>query len=255
MTKLLTIADDGRRLISALLFFVATLVASQASAADQPRGVVELFTSQGCSSCPPADKILSQYANDGDVLALSWHVDYWNYLGWKDTFSKAEFTDRQQRYAVSFRRRGIYTPQAVINGRDHAVGSRKGDIENLMRTYANSGKGLTVPIVVNRKPNKVNVTTQASIGDATLYVVYFDKERTVKIKRGENSGATITYHNVVRGISMIGMLKDGKLDVTLALKELKRMGADSCALILQKTTPAGTPGAIVGAAIIDDLTS
>lgn len=228
--------------------------AGVAAAADkQPRAVVELFTSQGCSSCPPADKILADYVKSKDVLALSFHVDYWNYLGWKDTFSKAQFTDRQQRYAVSFRRRGVYTPQAVVNGRDHAVGSRKGDIEGLINSYSNSGKGLSVSINTQRDDQKLRITTDATAGDATLWVVYFDKARQVKIKRGENRGRTITYHNVVREVSMLGMMKDGQLDITLPIEEMKRKGFESCAILLQKTQPQGTPGAILGATVIDNL--
>ncbi len=228
-----------------------------AMAADvsQPRAVVELFTSQGCSSCPPADEILSGYAKKGDVLALSWHVDYWNYLGWKDTFSQAKFTKRQQRYAASFARRGVYTPQAVINGRNHAVGSRAGEIKSMINQYERSGKGLTVPIKAVLADGRVELSAQSDSGDATMYIVYFDKERTVKIQRGENSGQTITYHNVVRDIAMLGMLGDSKLNVSLSLAELKEQGAEACAIILQKTTPDGTPGAIIGATIIGGLTS
>lgn len=224
-----------------------------ARAADTPVAVVELFTSQGCSSCPKADEVLAGYANQKDVLALSFHVDYWNYLGWKDTFSQAEFTERQKRYAATFRRRGIYTPQAVVNGRDHAVGSRKDDIESLIQSYVKSGKGLTVALNTRRDMEKIRVTTDAASGDATLWVVYFDKQRKVKIKRGENRGRTITYHNVVRNVSMLGMMKQGKIDVTLPLEEMKRTGHEACAIILQQTTAFGTPGPILGAAVIDDL--
>ena len=222
-------------------------------ASEKPRAVVELFTSQGCSSCPAADKILANYAKRGDVLALSFHVDYWNYLGWKDTFSKAEFTDRQQRYARSFRRRGVYTPQAVVNGRDHVVGSRKQHVEGLITSYISQGKGLTVDVNAVRDDEKVRVTTNATAGNATLWVIYYDEQRKVKILRGENRGRTITYHNVVRDVSMLGMMKQGKLDVTLPLDEMKRKGFDSCAIILQQSTAQGTPGPILGATVIDNL--
>ena len=226
---------------------------SRAFAADKPVAVVELFTSQGCSSCPAADKILSEYSKRKDILALSFHVDYWNYLGWKDTFSKAEFTDRQQRYAVSFRRHGVYTPQVVVNGRDHAVGSRKGDIEKLINEYVRSGKAMSIDINTKRDREKIRVTTDAPSGDATLWVVYFDKQRSVKIERGENRGRTITYHNVVRDVSMLGMMKQGKLDVTLPLEEMKRKGFEACAIVLQQNTAFGTPGPILGATLIGNL--
>ena len=153
-----------------------TMVSVSARAAERPIAVVELFTSQGCSSCPAADKILAEYAERKDVLALSFHVDYWNYLGWKDTFSRAEFTERQRRYAASFRRHGVYTPQAVVNGRTHAVGSRKKDIEALINEYVRNGKSLTVAVNARREDENVRVTTDADSGDATLWVVYYDKK-------------------------------------------------------------------------------
>ena len=223
------------------------------AAEKQLTAVVEMFTSQGCSSCPPADKLVSAYAARDDVLALSWHVDYWNYLGWKDTFSDAAFTDRQQRYAVSFRRRGVYTPQAVVNGRNHAVGSRGDDISQLMENYRSSGKGLVVPVTTKRNGNKIRVSAETDSGEATLWIVYFSREEKVKIERGENRGRTITYHNVVRDYDMLGMMKDGVVDMTLPLAELKKKGHDSCAILLQQTTKAGTPGPIIGAAVIANV--
>ncbi len=235
--------------------FAAVLLALSTVAAHaeehQPTAVVELFTSQGCSSCPPADKILSQYAQSDNILALSFHVDYWNYLGWKDTFSKPEFTERQRRYAVSFNRRGVYTPQAVINGRDHVVGSRGDEIESLIQSYKASGKGLTVPIKATRTKDSIRITTDVDSGDAILWIVFFDKKQVVEILRGENRGKTIAYHNVVREMSMLGMMKDGKLDITLPMEELRRKGNESCAIILQRATSDGTPGAIIGATVVN----
>ena len=263
----MAIASDVRKYLKNWMrlpksVLAATIVASSlgvlsvpSAEAGQLKAVVEMFTSQGCSSCPPADKILGKYADRKDVLALSWHVDYWNYLGWNDTFSKAEFTERQYRYAASFRRRGVYTPQAVVNGRDHVVGSHGGKIENLINTYDNGGKGLTVPVNVTHSGNEVRVTSgdAPTHGETTLWIVYFDKKRPVKILRGENRGETIEYHNIVRSVSLLGMAKGGKLDVTLPMKELKRQGHESCALILQRTLGNGLPGPIVGATVIDDL--
>lgn len=236
-----------------ILWLIAMASSTVAVAGDRPRAVVELFTSQGCSSCPPADDILADYVSKGDVIALSWHVDYWNYLGWEDTFSKSSFTERQQRYAISFKRRGIYTPQAVVNGRAHAVGSRRGDIEKLIDTYQKAGKGLTVRLEAVHNGSAIQVSSRDVTGKATLWIVYFDRDRTVKILRGENRGRTITYHNVVRDFAMLGMVENGALDITLPLDELKRKGADSCALLLQETTAHGTPGPIVGATVVSGL--
>lgn len=255
MMKILFSKKWARMAVSVLatLAVAGTLVSVSARAAERPVAVVELFTSQGCSSCPAADKILAEYAERKDILALSFHVDYWNYLGWKDTFSRAEFTERQRRYAASFRRHGVYTPQAVVNGRTHAVGSRKQDIEDLIDGYLRDGKSLTVAVNTQREQENIRVTTDADSGDATLYVVYYDKQRSVKIERGENRGRVITYHNVVRDVSMLGMMKQGKLDVTLPLEEMRRRGFESCAIVLQQNTSWGTPGPIIGAAVIEDL--
>lgn len=240
----------GSVLIATTIFGAMPAIAGQ-----KLKAVVELFTSQGCSSCPPADKILSGYAKSNDVLALSWHVDYWNYLGWKDTFSKAEFTKRQRSYAVSFRRRGVYTPQAVVNGRNHAVGSQRSEIESLISTFQSNGQGLTVSVEVRMEGDQLKVRSGegADAGNATLWIVYFDRSREVKIQKGENRGKTITYHNVVRDVSMVGMASNGKIDVTLPLKTMKQKGHESCALILQETTASGQPGAIIGATVINDL--
>ncbi|MFD0916574.1 DUF1223 domain-containing protein [Pseudahrensia aquimaris] len=231
------------------------LSAPSVQAAEQKIAVVELFTSQGCSSCPPADKILAQYAKTEGVLALSWHVDYWNYLGWQDTFSKAEFSQRQRLYAQSFKRRGVYTPQAVVNGRDHAVGSRKEDVDGLIKTHAASGKGLSVTLKVNKTNDTIRFTSSAIASDkkVTLSVIYFDKQQQVKIKRGENRGETITYHNVVRDVFMLGMAEQGVVDVTLPKDALRMKGHDACALILQVFDKDGVPGEILGASVIDGL--
>lgn len=216
-------------------------------------GVVELFTSQGCSSCPPADKALAAFAARDDVLALSFHVDYWNYLGWQDTFSHARFTERQRRYATSFKERGVYTPQAVVNGRTHVVGSRAAEIDGLLKAYGDADKGLKTSLSVSKTSDVVQVTAQQATGNATLWLVSFDRTRDVDIKRGENRGRRITYHNVVRGITMLGMMKDGGLDVSLPLAELSREDGEGGALLLQETTGEGTPGAIIGAAFMPTL--
>lgn len=241
--------------LSGALLATAMFGSGPSFAGEKLKAVVEMFTSQGCSSCPPADKVLSGYAKSDDVLALSWHVDYWNYLGWKDTFSKADFTERQRNYAVSFRRRGVYTPQAVVNGRTHAVGSQRSEIESLISTFQSNGQGLTVPVELTMEGDQLKVRSgeNSDARNATLWIVYFDRSRDVKITKGENRGQTITYHNVVRDVSMLGMADNGKIDITLPLKTMKQKGHEACALILQETTASGQPGAIIGATVINDL--
>lgn len=247
----------ARRILTPTLMAlsVMTFASTPSHAADQKRAVVELFTSQGCSSCPPADKILADYAQSKDVLALSWHVDYWNYLGWKDTFSKAEFTNRQRLYAAAFKRRGVYTPQAVVNGRNHVVGSSRTDITKLIDTYEASNRGLSSPLKIKETGDTIHVVAQAGadVKKATLWMVYFDKSHKVKIKRGENRGETITYHNVVRDVAVLGMASNGAIDVTLPKDVMRMKGYDSCAILLQTSSEDGLPGAIIGASVINDL--
>lgn len=229
-------------------------LAAPAHADKKLRGVVEMFTSQGCSSCPPADKVLASYAGEDDVLALSWHVDYWNYLGWKDTFSHADFTRRQYQYAKSFKRRGVYTPQAVINGRHHVVGSHHGEIEATLISQQGSGKGLTARLDVDRSDATIRITAEGlATGEAaTMWLVYFDQKRSVDVKRGENRGKTITYHNVVREVAMLGMVKNAPFEVELPLAALREKGFGACAVILHRDTENGL-GPIIGAARIGPL--
>jgi hypothetical protein len=223
----------------------------------QPDSVVELFTSQGCNSCPPADRVLAELAKRKDTLALAWHVDYWDYLGWKDIFASPENTRRQKAYARSFSKRGVYTPQAVINGRVDVVGSRGALVEQALAELAGTGKGLTVPIDARIENGmlKIRIENSGRARDATLWMVYFDKEREVTIKRGENRGRTLRYTNIVRAFEMIGMVRNQTLQTEFAIADIGRRGHDACALILQKTTEDGTPGPIIGAAFLNDLNS
>lgn len=214
----------------------------------EPLGVVELFTSQGCSSCPPADKTLSRLIKDGDVIALSYHVDYWNYLGWEDTLSLKSATDRQYSYAKSFNRRGVYTPQAVLNGRDHLVGGQYEEIKSRLSSYDKSRKGLRVPITVSKSGDEMKISVGKGRGKADVVIVYFDKENTVNITRGENSGKQMTYHNSVRDIQTIGMWNGKAQDFILPASMLNKLKTGGCAILLQSTTRNGNPSAILGAA-------
>lgn len=237
-----------------LALFSLAALAAPLQAEERLRGVVEMFTSQGCSSCPPADRVLAHYAAQDDVLALSWHVDYWNYLGWKDTFSRAEFSKRQYDYAKAFKRRGVYTPQAVVNGREHVVGSHHGEIEARLIAHATENDGLTVPLSVTRSAQTIRIKA-ASLPEGvvgTLWIVYYDPERRVNIKRGENRGKAITYHNVVRETAMLGMVKSASFEVELPLAKLSEKGFGACAVILQREIGTGL-GPIIGAARIGPL--
>ena len=240
------------------MLFIGALQLQQANAVEVtiPKAVVELFTSQGCSSCPPADKLLGELAMEKDTLALAWHVDYWDYLGWKDSFASKANTTRQRRYAVTLGQNQIYTPQAVVNGRVHVVGSHESKLRKAIAKHSKGSVGLTVPIDTSFSADgmTVNVEATADSQNTTLWIVYFNNSQKVDVKRGENHGKVLEYTNVVQDIQMVGMVdNDQSIHITLPLHEIKRIGADSCALVLQRMTKQGTPGAIVGAAIITDL--
>lgn len=222
---------------------------------EKPKGVVELFTSQGCYSCPPADKLIGKFAKSNEILGLSLHVDYWDYLGWKDTFASADNTQRQYSYARALRERQVYTPQAVINGRVHAVGSHEGKIVTHVDAFNTAKQGLTVPIDVSMTDESLNIKVEknALVENATLYMVFFNKVETVKIDRGENGGKTLNYHNVVHRMQPMGLVKKTGFDMDYPVVELVNSGFDGCALILQKHDASGNPGAILGAVVLSDL--
>ncbi len=186
-----------RHLIFGLLAGIAAFV-TPLHAADRPV-VVELFTSQGCPSCPPADGFLEQLAARDDVLALSLHVDYWDYIGWEDTFASPAHTARQRGYAAAGGRKMVYTPQMVVNGTDHVVGTRYRDVTDLIDKHlAKPDTGLEVAL--RREGARVYLEARAAAPREMPLVVQFARyipEETVEIARGENAGRTITYTNIV----------------------------------------------------------
>ena len=160
--------------------------------------VVELYTSQGCSSCPPADAILSAMATRRDVIALALHVDYWDYIGWKDAFADARYTERQRAYARVAGARTIYTPQMIVAGTDHLVGARAADLAELITRH--NAMPQRAQLAVRREGDAVVISADpvAALPDgALLQLVRYRPEETVQIRAGENAGRTITYRNIV----------------------------------------------------------
>lgn len=201
--------------------------------------VVELFTSQGCNSCPPADAVLADLTGRPDVIPLSYHVNYWDYLGWKDTFATPQTTQRQRDYARFLNERTIYTPQIVIAGQTHAVGSRRDEV---MAGVSNAVHAATKvlkapPVAVEKKPDgKLLLKIGAGKSrDVAVLLVRYDTRREVAIERGENRGKIFTYHNVVRDIRSLGTWNGAAMDVELDPRELWRDGRDGCAVLLQDT--------------------
>jgi hypothetical protein len=218
--------------------------ASGAEAA--PRAVVELFTSQGCSSCPPADELLAKLARDPDVIALSLPVDYWDRLGWKDTLARHAFTERQMAYA-SVRGDGqVYTPQAVINGREHAVGSERSSIE---RAAAATAAGLDVPLQIERGSDGIVISVGAAAGkphaQGEVVLLPYVASREVAIGRGENARRKVTYTNVVGDIRVVAGWTGAAVRQSVPATALK--GYDGVVVLLQQGSTE-RPGAIRGAA-------
>lgn len=243
-------------LLSALLLTASvSLSAVQAVEIKHPKAVVELFTSQGCSSCPPADKIMGKFTKDDDILGLSWHVDYWDYLGWKDSFASAANTERQYRYGQALKQRSVYTPQAIINGRAHVVGAYEGKIRDKIAFFEQDGRGMTIPIntVFSDDRLKISVPDTDVSRKATLWLVYFNKQETVSIEEGENAGKEIVYHNVVHDTQAIGMVQTGGLKIEFPVSEMERHDYESCVFILQIVDAAGNPGPIIGATVLSGL--
>ena len=189
-----------------LLGWIATFwiaLAGAAAAQDHPV-VVELFTSQGCSSCPPADRLFGKLAAREDVIALALHVDYWDYIGWKDVFASPGFTKRQKAYAAAAGHRSIYTPQMVVQGAEDVVGNRKMDVADLIRKH--QGKRLPVVVDLVRQGDELAISARAdgAAGPADVYLVRYEPEKSVEIMRGENAGRTLTYHNIVTEWRVLG---------------------------------------------------
>src|SRR6202041_1134308 len=164
----------------------------------EPRAVVELFTSQGCSSCPAADKIIGELARDPSIVALSMPIDYWDYLGWKDTLADARFSARQKAYSRMRGDREVYTPQVVVNGSGDAIGDTS-KVDGVM----------SVPVSMTLTGKQINVSVAASSkGPAAMHgeiwIGSISKEIPIAIGRGENRGREVTYYNVVRNLLKVG---------------------------------------------------
>ncbi|MFV0333425.1 MAG: DUF1223 domain-containing protein [Tropicimonas sp.] len=165
--------------------------------------VVELFTSQGCSSCPPADELLNQLAERSDILPLALHVDYWDYIGWADSFARPEHTKRQKAYAHVAGSRTIYTPQMVVGGQEQIIGARPMEVAEAVMRHLRTGT--TVLLSLEQRDGELRLTAPAlaEAGRYSVQLVRFMPEETVVIERGENAGRTMTYSNIVTDWQML----------------------------------------------------
>lgn len=236
--------------VGGLVLVGALHVQGPAIADNDPVTVIELFTSQSCYSCPPAEAYLGELAEDEGILVLEYHVDYWDRLNygrygrWKDVFSSPEMTERQRSYNAEIRNtRSVYTPQMVIDGRTEAVGSRRGEVQSRISKVRNDDS----PRVAVHVAAAANGGVTVSVGDvpdtrADVWLVTFIREVTTKVVRGENHGKTLTNQNIVREVRRIGEW-DGKM-TAIDVTDLTLEDGQSCAVLVQD----GKVGPVLGAA-------
>ncbi|HEY8580410.1 MAG TPA: DUF1223 domain-containing protein [Beijerinckiaceae bacterium] len=244
--------------LAALLLLAASGAQTAAQTAAQtppqtpPRPVVlELFTSQGCSSCPPADKAVAELAREPHVIAVTLPVDYWDYVGWKDTLALPAHSHRQRHYAKSRGDGHVYTPQVVVDGIAHVVGSDAEAISKAAQECYGRNGALSVPMTVRSENGGLRVEIAAAVAGAPrgggVWLIPVARRASVTVGRGENSGRVLDYVNVSRGLVKIGEWT-GEPGVFVATRaQLAAPGADGWVVLLQAGTP-GRPGAVLAAA-------
>jgi hypothetical protein len=233
-----------KNLLAVALCSAGLMAAGPGLAQSASGTVVELYTSQGCSSCPPADAYLTQLASEPGIIALALHVDYWDYIGWKDKFGNPAFSERQRAYAHRAGSKTIYTPQMIVAGVDHAIGSDPDKVSGLIRRHQSADQMVVLQLM--RSGGSVMIEASARVAlDAPLAVqlVRYRASEQVAIERGENAGHTITYTNIVTSWTRIGTW-DGREALEMTVPAA---GPDKVVVILQ----AEGPGLIFAAAVVD----
>ncbi|MCF8479885.1 MAG: DUF1223 domain-containing protein [Rhodospirillum sp.] len=224
-----------------------------ASPADPAPTVVELFTSQGCSSCPPADALLGDLARRPDVVALSFHVDYWDRLGWPDPHATAWGTDRQRAYAQRMTLSYVYTPQMVIDGRTDVAGSRPAQVMAALEASRNRA-GDRVSLSLERRGDTLTVSLpQVPEGEteARLTLLSLIPRTDNAVSRGENAGRHLTHVNVVRSLRDLGPW-DGRAETWEIPLSGPELASDTgLALLIQRRDSSGAPGPVLGAGIVE----
>ena len=217
----------------------------------EPRAVVELFTSQGCSSCPPADKIIGEFAKDPSVIALSMPVDYWDYLGWKDTLADKRFSARQKAYSQMRGDRNLYTPQVIVNGSAQVIGSDRAAIEGAIKNTGGADGVMSVPVTMSLSGKQLNVSvaasTEPSATHGEVWICAISKSIPIMIGRGENRGQEVTYYNVVRNLLKVGDWDGSSGSWTVPIESISRDGVDAAVVYVQHGSRE-KPGAMLGAA-------
>ncbi len=233
---------------SGLAGLAAAPVQAQSTNPVQTKAVVELFTSQGCSSCPPADSYAGELLRDPSLVVLTFNVDYWDYLGWKDTLAHSAFSARQKAYAKARGDGQVYTPQIVVNGAAHAVGSERGQVARAV-----AATSLPVGLSIDDKTREVSLPAARSGGPSSgsVWLVPVSIREKVEIGRGENRGKTITYPHVARGLVKLGDWRGEAQRFTIPAETLSAAKADGFAVLLH--ADSAKIGKIIGAASSGNL--
>ena len=246
-----------RHIVFAAAAICTASVTPLPASAGEPRAVIELFTSQGCSSCPAADKVLGELSRDPTLVTLSLPVDYWDYLGWKDTLALHGHSNRERAYADTRGDREVYTPQVVVNGIMHVLGSDKAAIGQAIAQTRQSAAPLTLPVTIAIADGKVSVNVPAANGEnasAEVWLCPITGKAQIAIERGENRGHTLAYTNVVRRWVKLGDWS-GKAETfsvpvaELADADFSLRDIDRVAVIVQSGV-AAKPGLMLGAATV-----
>jgi len=216
---------------------IAMLVAAPAAAEDRQPVVVELYTSQGCSSCPPADAYLGELAQRSDILPLAFHVDYWNYIGWSDPFAKPWAGARQRGYLKSLDERYVYTPQIVVDGAAQGIGSDRDAIDGLIR---NAIAHQTEPLDLELRWREdgallveVGAGKSPAKAPADIWLIGYDKPHETEVLRGENAGRTATDYQAVRAYRRIGAWPGWSLELTVPRDQVTGIGTGGIAVLVQ----------------------
>jgi hypothetical protein len=227
---------------ASLTLVMVLAAAAPARAGERPRGVIELFTSQGCSSCPAADRILGELARDPSLVVLSLPVDYWDYIGWKDTLASPACTARQKGYAGARGDGQVYTPQAVIDGVAHVIGADLAAIDQTISSHAGALKLDVAAATIN---GHISVDVGAGAPrSAAVWLFEVQPTATVEVGRGENAGRSLAYTNIVRKMTRLGDWTGAAAHFEAAAQPAN---GDSYIALVQAGT-ADRPGAILGAA-------
>jgi hypothetical protein len=238
------------RAFAGLALSVLALDPAAAGEPGKPQAVVELFTSQGCSSCPPADHLLGELARDPSVIALTLPVTYWDYLGWKDTLGSKAHSARQKAYSMARGDRKVYTPQVIVNGTVPAIGNDPGAVEKAVKDAKIDADALSIDVTVEEDEDRINVRADGpdeAAAQGEIWLLATAAVREVTIGRGENEGKTVPYVNVVRKMTRLGPWTGKACAYSIAKSEALGPDGDGYVVLVQAGT-GGKPGRILGAA-------